>query len=385
MTIEELRASLAEVDRKIISLVGTRQRLAGAVGELKDREARSLRDFAQEKDVMQRARRAAAESGVAPSVADELMNVLIRCSLTLQERRRVETLGQGGGRRALVIGGSGRMGTWFAQFLASQGFGVEVADPVVPNGDFPHVPDWRDSSLDHDLIVVAAPLRATATILTALVERRPSGVVFDIGSLKSPLRESLRALAAAGVKVTSIHPMFGPDTALLSGCHVIRVDLGVPEANQAADALFASTMATVVPMDLEQHDRVVAYVLGLSHALNIAFFTALSESGAPANDLTRISSTTFDHQLTVAGRVANENPHLYFEIQHLNDYGTESLAALLAAVERLRTAVRAGDEAGFTELMERGRRYLAGRGESGFSTTGPTSIGRPGPLTDPGS
>jgi chorismate mutase/prephenate dehydrogenase len=137
----------------------------------------------------------------------------------------------------------------------------------------------------------------------------------------------------------------------------------VPEANRAADALFASTMATVVPMDLEQHDRVVAYVLGLSHALNIVFFTALSESGAPANDLTHISSTTFDHQLTVASRVANENPHLYFEIQHLNDYGTESLAALLAAVERLRTVVRAGDEAEFTALMERGRRYLAGRGE----------------------
>jgi chorismate mutase / prephenate dehydrogenase len=199
------------------------------------------------------------------------------------------------------------------------------------------------------------------TILRELAERRPRGVVFDVGSLKSPLREPLRALAATGVRVTSIHPMFGPDTELLSGRHVILVDLGSAEANREVEALFASTMAEVVPMDLESHDRAVAYVLGLSHALNIAFFTALTESGETAWHLAHLSSTTFDQQLGVAARVAEENPHLYFEIQHLNDYGSESLAALLHAVERVRSVVRAGNEREFVSLMERGRSYLAAR------------------------
>ena len=35
-----------------------------------------------------------------------------------------------------------------------------------------------------------------------------------------------------------------------------------------------------------------------------------------------------------AGLVAAENPHLYFEIQSLNDYGTESLTALLLALDQ---------------------------------------------------
>src|SRR6185295_5943671 len=140
------------------------------------------------------------------------------------------------------IGGGGRMGTWFANFLASQGFTVEIADPRPPRDDFAHLTDWRASSLDHDLIAVATPLGTTAEILSELVLRRPPGIVLDVGSIKSPLREPLAALAAAGVKVTSIHPMFGPDTELLSGRHVILVDLGVPEANQAAEALFATTM-----------------------------------------------------------------------------------------------------------------------------------------------
>jgi chorismate mutase/prephenate dehydrogenase len=114
-------------------------------------------------------------------------------------------------------------------------------------------------------------------------------------------------------------------------------------------------------MDLESHDRLIAYVLGLSHALNIAFFTALAESGEAAPRLATLSSTTFDAQLGVAAKVAQEHPDLYFEIQTLNDYGTESLAALLYAVERLRSVVRANDLDGFRALMNRGKAYLKDR------------------------
>ena len=74
-----------------------------------------------------------------------------------------------------------------------------------------------------------------------------------------------------------------------------------------------------------------------------------------------MSSTTFDAQLAVAQKVAGENPDLYFEIQRLNDYGSEALSALLYAVERVRTVVRAGDAEGFRALMTRGRDYLSAR------------------------
>lgn len=361
MTIEELRAELAAVDRDLVRQVARRQELAREVGRLKDRHALTLRDFAQEREVLERARRAAAEEGAPPEVAEELMKLLIQSSLVVQERQRVERRGRGSGRRALVIGGSGRMGEWFARFLLSQGFTVEVADPVPPRFAIPHHPDWRALPLDHDLVIVAAPLRQTAIILEELAGRKPAGIVFDIGSLKSPLRSALERLVASGVRVTSIHPMFGPDTELLSGRHVILVDLGAAEANREVEELFAPTMVRVVPMDLESHDRVAAWILGLSHAVNIAFFTALAQSGQTARHLAHLSSTTFDAQLAVAARVAEENPRLYFEIQRLNDYGIESLATLAQAVERLRQVVESGDEQGFVTLMERGRAYLAAR------------------------
>jgi chorismate mutase/prephenate dehydrogenase len=360
-TLDELRSELASIDKELLRLAARRQVAAQEIGRLKRDAGVAVRDFRQERDVIERARASAAEMGLAPAFGEELILALIRESLTIQERDRVASQGAGGGRRVLVIGGAGRMGRWFVRFLGSQGFAVEVADPSGAVEGVPSVADWRTVTLDHELIVVAAPMPATAEILEAMVASPPKGVVFDVGSLKSPLRGPLQRLRAAGGNVTSVHPMFGPDTELLSGRHVIFVDVGAPAATAAARALFEPTMATLVEMDLESHDRLIAYVLGLSHALNIAFFTALAESGEAAPKLATLSSTTFDAQLGVAAKVAAENPDLYFEIQTLNDYGTESLAALLYAVERLRSVVRANDLEGFRQLMTRGKTYLEER------------------------
>ncbi|KAB2893126.1 MAG: bifunctional chorismate mutase/prephenate dehydrogenase, partial [Kofleriaceae bacterium] len=346
---------------ELLRLAARRQAAAQEIGRIKRDAGVPVRDFRQERDVVERARATAAELGLAPQLGEELVLALIRESLTVQERDRVAAQGTGGGRKVLVIGGAGRIGRWFVRFLSAQGFAVEVADPAGTVEGIPSVSDWRTLTLDHELIVVAAPMPVTAAILREMAAAPPRGVVFDVGSLKSPLRSALHALRAAGGRVTSIHPMFGPDTELLSGRHVIFVDVGDPDATRAARDLFASTMATLVEMDLESHDRLIAYVLGLSHALNIAFFTALAESGEAAPRLATLSSTTFDAQLKVAAKVADENPDLYFEIQHLNDYGTESLSALLLAVERLRSVVRAGDVPGFRALMERGKSYLRAR------------------------
>ncbi|MDT8341173.1 MAG: prephenate dehydrogenase/arogenate dehydrogenase family protein [Longimicrobiales bacterium] len=358
--LDELRARLSEVDRELIALAARRQRLAEEIGRDKVESGRPTRDFARERAVLEAARAHALAEGVEPRLAEELIRTLIRSSLARQERDRVAAEARGDGRTALVIGGAGRMGRWVADFLESQGFTVHVADRAAAPGEG-RFADWRAAGLDYDVVVVAAPLAASAAILHELAGARPRGLVFDIGSLKTPLRSGLEALRDAGCRVTSLHPMFGPDTELLSGRHVILVDVGVSEATAEARALFDGTMAERLQMSVDDHDRFIAYVLGLSHALNVAFFTALAGSGEAAPTLARLSSTTFDAQLALAGAVARENPHLYFEIQHLNAYGLSPLDALVDAVGRIRDLVAEGDEAGFVALMDAGRRYLAAR------------------------
>ncbi|HEV7432003.1 MAG TPA: bifunctional chorismate mutase/prephenate dehydrogenase [Steroidobacteraceae bacterium] len=358
MTLEELRQHLSGLDRRLLELIAERQTTSREIARVKLATGYPTRDYVREREVILAVRSSAAQLGVPADAAEEVMRVLIRSSLTTQEQASVAAQGAGSGQRALVIGGAGKIGSWFAQFLASQGFVVEIADPAGGEGT---LKDWRASALGHDYIVVAAPLGATNAILGELAERRPGGVIFDVGSLKTPLRGGLEALRAAGLRVTSIHPMFGPNTELLSGRHVVFVDLERGDALERARALFAPTMVEQVVMSLDEHDRLIAYVLGLSHAVNIAFFTALAGSGERAPRLVQMSSTTFDAQFDIASAVAEESADLYFEIQRLNEYGAESLDALAQAVESLRSAVQSGDLARFAALMHAGREYTQGR------------------------
>ena len=361
MNLEDLRTELSAIDRELVELIARRQSIVGEIGQFKQSSGTATRDFKREKDVLDMARDQAVALDVDPELAEHIMATLIRSSLTSQEKRRVVAEGKGDGRTALVIGGAGKMGAWFVDFFRSQGFTTAVADTSLKEGPEVFV-DWTLAGTDYDVIVVAAPLAASASILEELATLSPTGLVFDIGSLKTPLRDGLEALSQAGCKVTSLHPMYGPDTQLLSGRHLIFVDVGSAAATAEAKELFASTMVEQLDMGLDDHDRMIAYVLGLSHALNIAFFTALAESGEAAPKLAKLSSTTFDAQLLVSAAVARDNPRLYFEIQRLNEFGMEPLEALCESASRIRDVVAAGDENGFVELMNKGREYVAQRG-----------------------
>jgi chorismate mutase/prephenate dehydrogenase len=358
MSLDDLRNKLTAVDRQLVELIAERQRLVGEIGRDKQSTGKGTRDYAREKDVLDLGRMQAQELGLDPELAEDVLRKLIRSSLASQERDRVIAEGKGDGRRVLIIGGAGKMGGWFADFFASQGFDTSIADPGVEDG--PGLfRNWTDAGVDFDVIVVATPLAVSGRILAQLAVLKPEGLIFDIGSLKTPLINGLTELRNAGCRVASLHPMFGPETRLLSGHHLIFCDVGSPEATKDAKQLFDSTMVDQLDMGLDDHDRLIAYVLGLSHALNIAFFTALAESGEAAPKLAKMSSTTFDAQLLVSAAVAQDNPHLYFEIQNLNKFGLHPLDALCEAVGRVRDVVAAGDESGFVELMQKGRQYMA--------------------------
>jgi chorismate mutase/prephenate dehydrogenase len=360
MNLDDLRAGLSKVDSRLIELIAERQQLAGQIGRTKQSTGRATRDFEREKDVLEMARQKAESLSIDPNVAEEIMRTLIRSSLTSQERDRVVAEGKGNGRSVLVIGGAGKMGGWFVDFFASQGFAVTIADPGVEDAAN-QFSDWKEAGVDYDVVVVATPLAVSGRILSDLADLMPAGLIFDIGSLKTPLRDGLERLKNAGCRIASLHPMFGPETELLSGRHLIFVDAGSVEATVAAKALFSATMVEELDMNLDDHDRLIAYVLGLSHALNIAFFTALADSGEAAPQLAKLSSTTFDAQLLVAALVAQDNPYLYFEIQKLNRFGVAALDALCDSAEKIRRLVSSGDESGFVNLMQKGRDYLATR------------------------
>jgi chorismate mutase/prephenate dehydrogenase len=357
----KLRQRLDAIDDSILDLAAERQAIVTTISAHKLRTGSPLRHYEREAEIIDRGTARAEELGMSPRLARDMLEMLIHHSLENQETHKLVSSDHGSGQRALVIGGMGRMGGWMVNFLDMMDFEVDVADKSEEPGEFRRVDDWESHVGDYDLIVVAVTLRPSNEILHRLAELKPGGLVFDIGSLKSPMRSGLDALASAGCKVCSVHPMFGPNDVGLSGRHILFVDVGNPQALEEARELFAHTAAECVDLSLDEHDEVMAWVLGLSHMLNVAFAGALAKSGEAVPLLRQISSSTFDAQLKVAAQVVSENPHLYFEIQQGNDRTEEVLSHFRRVLDELHRAVNENDEAAWTETMSQANRRIAPR------------------------
>jgi len=359
--LDLLRRKLDEIDEHIITLIAERQFNVEQIGNVKLSTNSPTRDYQREKQVIDKIRNHATHKGLDPHIAQKIFELVIETSLSKQEIQKVKESNYGSNKSALIIGGNGKMGQWFAHFLASQNFDVDINDIEPLKNQHNFIADYSCIELNHDYIIVATPIQKSAEILQHLSQLKPTGIVLDISSIKSPLRLPLRQLADSGCKVVSIHPMFGPDIQLMSGKHVIFMDMGNEEAVNQVKQLFQPTMAERIDMKFEDHDRLIAYVLGLSHVVNIAFMTVLSESGEAAKLLSKLSSTTFDAQLSIANNVTNENPNLYFEIQKLNDYSPTTLNALSDAVQRIIQMIHQDNQAAFVKIMTQAKSYMAQR------------------------
>src|SRR5712672_234384 len=177
MNLDELRTALTDLDGQLVELVARRQALSEQVAAVKRETGRATRDFGREREVILRGRNTASRLGVSPDLVESLLRQLIQSSLATQEQARVAARAHGSGKRALVIGGYGKMGGWFSEFLASQGFRVAIADPSGCLPGFEHLVDWERDALDFDVIVLATPLRATTGLLLELAKRAPRGLI----------------------------------------------------------------------------------------------------------------------------------------------------------------------------------------------------------------
>lgn len=398
-----LRRRIADLDRQILDLAAQRLETSRLVGEVKRRGGLPIRDFRVEVEVLGRAREQAGRLGLDPGLAEDLVRRLIAAALETQREGSESGNRPEATQRVLVVGGAGRMGSWLCRFFAAQGHRVALSDPGSGDGAFPNLP-LREAAPQAEVVVLATPLGQTPALLREVLELAPQALVFDICSLKADVSPVLREAATAGRQVASLHPMFAPEATLLAGRALLVCEVGCPEATRQARDLFADTALGLYEVPLEEHDRLMACLLNLSHAVNLQFALALARSGADFRILGRIASTTFARQIATTAEVAGENPGLYYEIQHFNRHTPEVFDLLAQSLSDLGRAAMAPESAGFESLMAEARDYLRARSEptsgplpasmSAHPPSGPASGGRldldatPSPLIDfvvPGS
>ncbi|RSZ57226.1 prephenate dehydrogenase/arogenate dehydrogenase family protein [Massilia atriviolacea] len=274
----------------------------------------------------------------------------------------------------VVIVGVGLIGGSFARALRHAGVvgtlvGVgrspEAMARALALGIVDQVADsMQEAMAGADLVLVAAPVAQTATILASLLPYLEAGTVLtDAGSTKSDVVAAARA--ALGGRVGQFvpgHPIAGretngPDAAIVDLYHGKKTVLTPLAENAAADvervaAAWRACGAIIHTLSPQEHDTVFASVSHLPHLLAYAL----------VDDIARKPHAGLLFQYAASGfrdftRIAGSSPEMWRDISLANQAALlGELDAYLAQLTGLRAMLANGDGAAIEAVYANAQR-----------------------------
>lgn len=267
--------------------------------------------------------------------------------------------------RVVVAGGSGAVGSLFAEQLQDAGNNVVIVDRATP-GPTHRIARFVRGDISDPGAEVADVIRTADAVLLCVPEPvalgaigrlvgtlRPDALLVDTVSVKSTVVPALHATAAiAGdIEALSLNPMFAPALGF-AGHPVASVVVRGGGRGRALHDLIEQWGARVVSVTADQHDRLAAAAQALTHAAVIAFGAALAELDVDIADLDRIAPPPHTALLALLARIASGAPEVYWDVQAANPYAPAARRALSRGVSQLEGVVSDGDPAAFGDLLD---------------------------------
>ena len=210
-----------------------------------------------------------------------------------------------------------------------------------------------------DLVVIGATLGATGAILEALSQALGADTVLtDVGSTKSSVIVLARKILGERFEnFVPGHPIAGTEhsgadassAGLFRDHKVILTPLSQTRAAavQAVTRMWEKTGATVVNMDVADHDRVLAATSHLPHLLAYALVDTLASS-TDADEIFSYAAGGF-HDFT---RIASSNPEMWRDIALANREALLRICDLFAQrFDALKLAIEAGDAEALEQIF----------------------------------
>lgn len=170
-----------------------------------------------------------------------------------------------------------------------------------------------------DVIILAVPVGALASLLPQVLDQVEAQVVIDMGSTKSMLANLVQNHPKRG-RFVAAHPMWGteysgPAAALDNAFEnkaVILCDTNLSDADavQVAHELFTALSMRIIEMDASSHDLHAAYVSHISHITSFALANTVLEKEREDNAIFEMASAGFESTV----RLAKSNPDMWAPI-----------------------------------------------------------------------
>jgi 4-amino-4-deoxyprephenate dehydrogenase len=256
------------------------------------------------------------------------------------------------GKRCVVVGGSGAVGSMFVELLGGAGGDVCVVDldgRDLPDGmrfergDITKVEGRLAGELGAaDVVVLAVPEQVALAALSGVAGAlRPGAVLAETLTVKSAIARA--AARISGISFVGLNPMFAPALGI-EGRPVAAVVVHDGPGVTALLDLIGRRGGRVVRVSADTHDRLAAAIQVLTHAAVLAFGLALTDLGVTAGELRAIASAPHAAMLGLLARICAGTPEVYWDVQAGNPFAPQAREALAVGVERLAEVVEGGEE-----------------------------------------
>jgi prephenate dehydrogenase len=226
--------------------------------------------------------------------------------------------------RIAIIGGSGKMGRWFADFLLKDGKEVVITgknrkklrEAGEQLGRVETTTDNASAVENADAVLVSVPIDKFAEVVAQFAPYTHSGqIITDVTSVKAAPVEVMHRYIKEGITL-GMHPMFGPGAKGVANQNFVLTPTGEGEMAlaQKVKLYLESRGAKVRLMSPHQHDEMVTIILGLSHFIAIVAADSLANLSR-LDAMETIGSSSFRVLLTLVGSVISEDPEFYASLQ----------------------------------------------------------------------
>ncbi len=261
--------------------------------------------------------------------------------------------------KVAIIGGSGKMGKWFARFLVNEGIDVTITarneDRLREAAEHLGVEATADMSRavnGAEFIVLSVTIDNFEEAVRELQPLlAPDQTVLDITSIKEAPVEIMHKYLGKGL-VLGTHPVFGPGAKGVRNQNFVLTPTNRPEV-ELADKIrsyLEKRGARVSLMTPREHDEMISVILGLAHFIAIASADALLNFDR-LKQMASIAGPTYKVLLTLAESVITEDPELYASLQMNLPGITEIEDLFLKSSQTWADIVRNRDKDGFVRRM----------------------------------
>lgn len=263
--------------------------------------------------------------------------------------------------KAGIIGGTGKMGRFFARVFAAAGHEVLISGRKTELSA-------ADLARDCDLVIVSVPIRDTVKVIDSIAPlMKKHQLLCDLTSLKT---KPVEAMLKAEADVIGLHPMFGPTVRSLKNQTIIVCPARAGEDRVAMLVkIFEAQGAVCTIATPEEHDRTVAVVQGLTHYVTLCVAETVRRLNIDLCKTGKFESPVYQIELSLVGRLLSQDPALYADILQQNPYVPEVLAACRTSAEDLSLIVAEKDPEQFRRFFERNSRHLGSYCAEGQKTT----------------